>query len=373
MIVTIALFACTLLLDEAKPATQPASMPIDTSKKEGNRLRRTPNDVHRLYRKDFPAPDPHAPPISTWTSEVVEAEFPFNDLVPSWNVDVPDGASARLEFRVGRKTGDWWSAWYFLGIWGALDGADREGEKHTEDADAEINIDYLQSRHRFDRFQYRITAVESSNPGSPHVAVRRVTVAYSNTLNDPELAAKFRQSVDPGPKEKWARRLPVPYRSQRWEDEKIRGSICSPTSTSMVLEFRGIKHPTTEVAARIFDHEYRMYGNWWRAVQGAYSFGLPGYVERFGDWNAVKRHIANGQPVIASIKVRQGQLRNSPYRQTDGHLLVITGFTDTGDVCINDPAANNAEQGQTIYPREDMETVWLANGGIGYIMEPAPR
>ena len=132
----------------------------------------------------------------------------------------------------------------------------------------------------------------------------------------------------------------MPYRSQRWEDASIRGSICSPTSTSMVLEYRGVKKPTAEVCRRIYDPEYRLYGNWWRAVEGAYSFGVPGYIERFGDWNAVRRHISEGQPVIASIKIKRGEIRNAPkppvQRPPDRHHRL---HAEKGDMCVNDPAA----------------------------------
>ncbi len=363
----------------APPASAPASQVAETT--GGNRLFRTPNDVHTLLMETFPdvcsAGAAHAPAEAVqkrasstnrvYTSRVLRTPFPFNDLVPSWNVDVPPGAGFAVEIRVGRDQGDFWTPYYYLGRWGE---APKLEQKVVKDENGFINVDYFQSTARFDRLQYRFHFA-ASDPQRPAV-LRRVAFACSNTLNDAELARKHRRTVDPGPKEQWVRRLPVPFRSQKWESEELRSQICSPTSVSMVLEYRGIKRPTTEVCATILDREYHMYGNWWRAVQGAYTYGLPGYVERFGDWNAVKRHIAAGQPIIASIRVRRGQLRNAPYRQSDGHLLVITGFDDEGNVLINDPAASTPEQGITKYYREDMERIWMDRGGVGYILLPPP-
>lgn len=329
----------------------------------GNRLSRTPNDVHRLII-DEPvtlAGEGRGP----LTSRIVETEFPFNDLVPSWNVDVPPGAGFVVEIRVGRRVGDFWTPFYYLGGWGE---APRVEARHVEDEHGLINIDYFQSTRAYDRLQYRFHLAGADDAHLPKV--KRVSLAYSNTLNDEAVARRFRKPVDPGPKEKWARRLAIPFRSQKWEDPKIRGSICSPTSVSMVLEYRGVNEPTAKVCRTVYDREYKIYGNWWRAVQGAYSYGVPGYLERFGDWDAVKRHIAAGQPVIASIRVGKGELSHAPYRQSDGHLLVVAGFDEAGHVLINDPAAQTAEQGVTTYLREDMEKVWFARGGVGYVLEP---
>lgn len=345
-----------------RPAgTRPAATRPERERELGNRLSATPNDVHRLFLDD-PASFAEASPAML-TSRIVEAEFPFNDLVPSWNVDVPEGAGFAVEIRLGRRDGDFWTPYYYLGSWGA---APEIQEKHLSDSNGFINIDYFQSTRTFDRFQYRFLLSGGASGRRP--VPRRVAMAYSNTLNDEQLARRFRRPVDPGPKQDWARRLAVPYRSQRWEDEKIRGSICSPTSVSMVLAYRGVNEPTAQVCRVIYDPEYGIYGNWWRAVQGAYSYGVRGYLERFGDWNAVKRHIAAGRPVIASIRVRRGEMSNAPYRQSDGHLLVITGFDEAGNVHVNDPAADTAQAGQATYRREDMEKVWLARGGIGYVL-----
>ena len=41
-----------------------------------------------------------------------------------------------------------------------------------------------------------------------------------------------------------------------------------------------------------------------------------------------------------------------------------------GDIHVNDPAARTAETGVATYYREDMEKVWLANGGVGYVLLP---
>jgi hypothetical protein len=140
----------------------------------------------------------------------------------------------------------------------------------------------------------------------------------------------------------------------------------------MVLEYRGVKRTTEFMADLIYDPAYRLYGNWWRAVQAAYTLGVPGYVERFGDWNAVKRHIAAGQPVIASIRINKGEMSHNPKRQSDGHLIVIVGFTENGDVLVNDPVGETVEEGTATYKRQDMETIWLQRGGVAYILLP-PR
>ena len=361
----------------------------------GNKLYMTPNDVHALLldeaaevfeqgansgtvvvsdpvgvtlQTEPPAGTQACPPFKgVHTSRVISAAFPFNDVVPSWNVDCPLGAGFIVELRFGRADDDLWTPYYYLGTWGT---APAPAVKIQHDQNGDVDTDYFRSTNRFDRLQYRVHLCSPRK--GPLPVLRRIGLAYSNTLNDADLARRFRKPVDPGPQEKWARRLPVPFRSQKWEAKEVRGSVCSPTSVSMVLEYYGVKLPTSRVYELVYDAEFKLYGNWARAVQTACHFGVPGYIERFGDWNAVKRHITAGRPVIASIRVDKGQLRNAPYRESNGHLLVITGFDGKGGVHFNDPAGATPEQGVITHPIEDVEKIWFQRGGVGYVLLGRP-
>jgi hypothetical protein len=58
----------------------------------------------------------------------------------------------------------------------------------------------------------------------------------------------------------------------------------------------------------------------------------------------------------------------------DGHLLVIVGFTATGNLVVNDPAAD-PRSGQSVrreYRRAQFEALWLgSSGGTVYLIYPA--
>lgn len=317
-------------------------------------------------RADFPRAEPGTssePTCAVYTSRVIRARFPFNEVVPSWNVIVPRDTGFRVELRLGPGRNAEWTAWYYLGTWGR---AGSSPEKTVRDDDGEIDIDYFRSTRTFDRLQYRLHFFGRLGAAGPHL--RRFAMVCTNALGDRALYERMHRPVTPPPACRWQRRLPVPYRSQQDQAESIRGSVCSPTSISMVMEYRGVKRLTRHMCDLIWDPEYELYGNWARAVQGAFVEGVPGYVGRFGTWDEVKWMIARDQPIIASIRVPPGGLTGSPYRSSAGHLLVVVGFDEKGDVLVNDPAARDAAAGQIAYKADEMKAVWLNNGGVGYVL-----
>ncbi len=86
--------------------------------------------------------------------------------------------------------------------------------------------------------------------------------------------------------------------------------------------------------------------------------------------SALERYVTLGLPLIASIRVKPGELEGSPYKSTDGHLLVVRGFTPQGDVIANDPAGRPGHI-RIVYNRAQFQHVWMGgSNGIVYVIAP---
>jgi hypothetical protein len=134
-----------------------------------------------------------------------------------------------------------------------------------------------------------------------------------------------------------------------------------------------LDRPVPEVAAAVYDVVYRGNGNWPFNTAYAAQHGLIGYVSRMSSLAQVERWIEAGVPVVASVAWSPGELRNAAVPSTDGHLLVIVGFTPDGDVVVNDPAADPrlGLSVRRVYPRDTLERIWLrASGGAVYLIYP---
>jgi hypothetical protein len=168
----------------------------------------------------------------------------------------------------------------------------------------------------------------------------------------------------------WGNVLDVPQRSQMSEAKDAR-SICSPTSLAMVLEFYGVKKATREVADAVFDHAEKIYGNWPFNVAYAQSvLGGSCFVAKAEGLQNLEAEIAAGRPVIASHRFKSGDLDGAPLPESNGHLIVVAGFTADGDVVVNDPAGNSNEV-RRIYQRRQFHRTFLELGqGIHYAIRP---
>src|SRR5205085_12613026 len=94
--------------------------------------------------------------------------------------------------------------------------------------------------------------------------------------------------------------------------------------------------PQVDFAARgVYDWNYHGTGNWPFNTAYAASRGLSAFVTRLRSLAEAERFIAAGIPVIASVSFSSGALSGAPIASTAGHLLVIVGFTSTGDVVVN--------------------------------------
>jgi uncharacterized protein YvpB len=270
----------------------------------------------------------------------------FDQAVPSWN----GSGEFTVELRV--RTGGTWQPWAVLGRWGR----EPRSVKHAGGGDLDVDVDTLVSKKPARAFQVRLTLEKGAE-------VRLVAVTHWSKKNVRPLSGKESPA--------WGRILDVPERSQTVEDRKIAGEICSPTSIAMVLEYHGVKLPTREVADGVFDHGAKLYGNWpFNTAYAASKANVEAYVLRGTGIEDLETEIAAGRPVVLSHRWKKGDLSDAPIPSSDGHLIVVVGFTKEGDVVVNDPAAKPGTVRRT-YRRAELYTTWLERAsGIVYILRP---
>ena len=161
---------------------------------------------------------------------------------------------------------------------------------------------------------------------------------------------------------------------------------CSPTSTAMVLDYWGsgpaaadlvwvdpeIADPCVDHAARFTHDAAYGTGNWSFNIAYAAHFGLDAFVTRLRSLQEAESFLAAGIPLVASIVAGPGELDGFQLPQgTDGHLVVIVGFTPGGDPIVNDPAARSNDAVRRSYDRTQFESVWLnGSGGAVYVITP---
>ncbi len=289
-----------------------------------------------------------------WLSGWTEAPFAFDELLPSWNVELPDGAAFRVDVQLDAEDG----AWLDLGGWGAWPESQRAA---TRFEGGRVAIDVIELSGDAERARVRVRT--RGVPAGANVSLERLTLCFTRS-------ALHELRTDFGTPPRVAT-LAVPLRRQTDEAPEIAGRICSPTSVTMVLAHSGVERPTAEVAATLYDEEHDIYGNWNRAVQGAFRLGVPGELVRVDDWPGAATILAEGTPLVISIAAKEGQLTGAPYASTAGHLLVLAGFDGNGKAVCFDPAVPPGDAEPRRYALAELESVWLRRGGVAYRIGPA--
>jgi hypothetical protein len=324
-----------------------------------------------------------------WTSPWFQTGFGFTELVSSWNAATPAGTWLLIEMRATVDTGHV-TKWYTMGRWAYGDGdIHRNSVGGQGDADGYIAIDtFFAKDHPMVAYQLRLTLYRL--PGSTATPrVTRIGAVASDPINsNPYVpsATTMTSTIDLG----------VPSYSQEihaGQYPQFDGggeAWCSPTSTSMVVAYWGrgpspadyayvygdypnVVDPWVDYAARYtFDYHYQGTGNWPFNIAYAAHFGLEGEVTQLHSLAEAEQFIKAGIPLVASLAFEPNKLDGFLFRGTNGHLLVIGGFTATGDVISYDPAATSDASVRRVYDRAQFEKAWMTStGGIVYVIHPA--
>jgi hypothetical protein len=129
--------------------------------------------------------------------------------------------------------------------------------------------------------------------------------------------------------------------------------------------------PVPEVAHACFDRVYNGTGNW--PFNTAFAGSLPGlraYVTRLSDIRQLEDWVAAGIPPIVSVSY--DLLKGKAKDEDPGHLMVCNGFTETGDIVLNDPA-HHPERGEVarrVFPRDNFLKGWARSRNTVYLLYP---
>jgi hypothetical protein len=289
----------------------------------------------------------------------------FNTVVVSWNAVTPTASALQVEARV--RINGVWSKYYQLGFWTTDPKQTPQSFTGQADQFGDVDTDTLKLKLYADALQIRVQFSSQFMGQSP------ILLGLAAVMSDSAQHFTLRPLISD--KRAWGTDLPVPMRSQMIYPNG--GTVwCSPTSTTMLLEYWGKKlgrslADTVPIAAKtVWDSTYDGAGNWSFNMAYAGSKGLKAYVHRLGNLTEAEKYIARGIPLALSIAWKFGALTGAALPSSNGHLLVLRGFAKNGDPIVNDPAAATDVAVRRVYKRAELEKIWIeASGGIVYILE----
>ncbi|MGA8112108.1 MAG: C39 family peptidase [Actinocatenispora sp.] len=341
---------------------------------------------------------------ATWTSPTHRLPDSATELVASWNADTPAGTWIQIEMQGNYNDGKT-TPWYVMGRWASGDGdirrtsLDDQGDDYSGVYTDTFQVDSSDAADGIVLTDYQLRVTLYRTPGSHRTPLVYRVGAFASKIPprfDVEASTfGLRRGVE----------LPVPRLSQdvhvgEYPEYDGGGEAwCSATSTTMVLEYWG-KHPTArqlawvdpsyqdpqvDYSARfVYDYQYEGCGNWpFNAAYAASYGGLDTIVTQLRSLNEAEQLISHGIPVVCSVSFYESELDGAGYN-TSGHLLTMIGFTDEGDVIINDPVSPDDEGVRRVYKRHQFETIWLrtqrhltsgsigsGSGGVAYLYKSA--
>lgn len=297
--------------------------------------------------------------ILVLTSPEIQTRIRWDELIASWNIEMKPGASLKIEVRAiyPERT----TKWFNLGLW-SVDPTQqlRQSVKRQKDADGDVNTDTLVLQQPAERVQVRVT-LDSGGKRKPKLKFLSLSLLNSKLTSAP---------LSPNRKA-WGKTIDVLERSQiAYKDGDV---LCSPTTVSMLLSHwsrqlgrPGLNCDVPEVVTGVYDPTWGGTGNWVFNTAYAGSFRwMRAYTTRLSDVSELEGFIAQGIPV--GLSLCYNRLRGKS-REPSGHLVVCVGFTETGDVIINDPGTS--KNVRKIFPRANLIDAWAYSKNAAYLIYP---
>jgi len=315
---------------------------------------------HRIAASEFTQTTDGA-----WLSPEVRPQVPFDELIYSWHLNRP-GDTFRLYLRVGFAPGDE-TGWLYAGFWGAVDDLVAKRQQPVFDRGV-LDMDWLRLKAPAVRFQFKaVPAGGRILSGPPALTVIATDNHPPQGRVDHEASLPPSRAVGlPG------RVLDIPLRRQFDSQGRRLVDRCQSAALASAMEYFGQSVPLEEIVRHTFDPEYDYPGIWPRVTGAAQEFGFDAYIERFRDWNAVRRALAENKVLLCSMRMQTGECESPPYRSMGNHIVALCGVTDDGRVVVTDSFLGKSGAGYLCqWLQADFEKVWMrTKGGIAMVICP---
>lgn len=267
----------------------------------------------------------------------------FNRGLPSWNGKAPENENSSLKIYMRFEIDGLWQSWVIVGYW---DNNIWSSYGSTAFSAGEVDVDYVVLTKYCSKFQYKVL-FERKSYSAKSPMLRQLAFSTS----DSQTAVSIDDIVADCPDQIY---INTTHYYQYGLDPVIGGSICSPTSVSMIIKSYGIQVNPLDFAKRTYDEYWQMFGVWPRVVAHASEYGLNGVVNRYRTWSEAAEVLKKGGRIAMSI----GQPLYT------GHLVMLAGFDQNGDPLVHDPAKSNGEGYH--FNKTDLSKAWFNKGGIAY-------
>jgi hypothetical protein len=316
------------------------------------------------WRNTIPAKSFSKNGSGDWISPVIAAPFAFDELVYSWNIRLGDKEAFRIYLKVAFAPGDE-TDWLYGGFWGDLKEQVTNREKPKFDRGM-VDMDWLKLTAKALSYQFQIESAGEKPLGSLPI----LTVICTDNKPTPDLFSKF--FPVPSQKSIPGRIFDVPLRRQMDSGGEYIKDRCQSAALASAMEYFGKPVHLEDIVRYTHDPEYNYPGLWPRVIGAAGEFGFDGYIDRFREWDSVRKALSEHKILLTSIRMAEGECKAPPYKKMGNHIIVLNGITDDGRVVVTDSALGKSGKGYLCqWLQEDFEKIWMrTKGGITMVICP---
>ena len=298
----------------------------------------------------------------------VDKTTPFNELIFSWNALRPE--EGKMTFWVSLNYPQP-SSWHRIAEWGPDYQKTFTNNRHPFVHTKHVRV-IMQKRKLATGFRVKVVFQD----GAPTHNLRALFACMSNTK-------LFRIALPDIESLKYISPLGVQKQSQMVLDHPRINDLCSPTSTSMLVNYftskmyrRPINGDMQQYVVNFADKVHddgnlNIYGNWILNVAQAFDSTNGGVffrVERLNNFAMLHDYLTKRIPIAVSVHRLRGGA--SPYR--NGHFMVVVGWDSINRMvmCVDPAFASN---GTTLrhYRLRDFLQAWGRSLNLSYIPIPS--